>query len=129
MVSKEHFEQVRLFNWLRYNKVKHPEFEFVFAIPNGGARGGTPLQRIITGRSLKDEGVKRGVPDVFFPIPSGIYHGLFIELKAKGGRVSPEQKGYVKFLNEAGYSAVVCFGYEEAISVINTYLALKQSSV
>ena len=73
---------------------------------------------------MKAEGQRQGVPDLTLPVPSGSYHGLFIELKrVKGGRVSPEQKDWLAFLSGQGYRAEVCKGAVEAIAVINEYLA------
>ena len=74
---------------------------------------------IIRNRQL---GVKKGVPDLFYPVPSGGYHGLFIEMKAAGGRVSPDQERWIQCLNGFGYKAVVCYGWEEAKDAILGYL-------
>lgn len=89
---------------------------FMFAIPNGGARN------IITATLLKREGVKRGVPDVFLPIPRGQYHGMFIEFKTLNGRISKEQHEYAESLAESGYYCVVSFGAESALNAVKWYL-------
>ena len=89
----------------------------MFAIPNGGAR-----HRVIGGQ-MKAEGVKRGVPDVFFPVARGGYHGLFIEMKrTNGGKVSSEQQEWIIELNKNGFMTVVCHGFEKAKAVIIEYL-------
>ena len=67
-------------------------------------------------------GVKAGVPDLFYPVPLGGYHGLFIEMKANKGRPSAVQKRWLKVLNDLGYKAVVCVGWEEARDVLIEYL-------
>ena len=72
---------------------------------------------------LKATGATAGVPDLFLPVPTSQYHGLFIEMKrTKGGKVSPEQKEWLEYLNSAGYRAVVCKGFLEAKAVIESYL-------
>jgi hypothetical protein len=62
------------------------------------------------------------VPDLFFPIPSGEYHGLFIEMKAQGGRPTPDQKRWIAKLSAKGYRATVCVGADAAICEIRNYL-------
>lgn len=112
----EHAEQVTLIQWYdgRFNN------KALFAIPNGGKRHPK------VAAELKREGVRAGVPDLLLPIPSGIYHGLFIELKRQdGGRVSKEQKERIDDLNAAGYKVVVCAGFEAARAEIEAYLAAR----
>ena len=51
------------------------------------------------------------------------HHGMFIELKAdKKCYASKEQKEWVEKLNERGYYAVVCKGFDESIDQITEYL-------
>lgn len=110
-------EQRIIFSWAEYSKGANPELSLMFAIPNGGSRNR------IEAHNLKLEGVKAGVPDICLPVPSGNYHGLYIELKrTKGGVLSPAQKDYIKALTEHGYLAVVAKGATEAIKVITEYL-------
>lgn len=113
MNNEEHKEQVAVIKFCQgvdgLNKI--------FAIPNGGARN------IVTAVNLKKEGVKKGVPDLFLPLPKGKYHGLFIEMKkVNGGVVSKDQKERLAELNEDGYKAVVCNGAIEAIDVLLEYV-------
>ncbi len=115
----EHAEQVALIAWwaLACREFGIDE-SLLFAVPNGGARNP------ITGRRLKDEGVRRGVPDLMLAMPNDDHSGLFIELKKRnGGRVSEEQRHVLEELTRAGYKAVVCHGWEEAMQEILVYLA------
>ena len=99
----EHIEQVNFVNWLEFH---HKEIKF-FAVPNGEKRS------ISVGKRLKAEGVRPGVPDLWFP---GIF--LVIEMKRqKGGRVSDEQKEWIDYLDKSGYVVKVCKGCEEAKKV------------
>lgn len=99
-------------------------YELTFAIPNGGGRDSFEAM------NLKDEGQKNGVPDLMIAWPSGVYHGLFIEMKrlpseGKGKPVvSKEQKEWHEKLRGVGYACYVCYGYEEAMRTIRTYLNL-----
>ena len=113
LTPTEHLEQVTLITWYR----RTFKNELLIAIPNGGKR------HIKTALSMKLEGVSKGFPDLFLPVPSSKYHGLFIELKRqKGGIVSKEQKSWLEYLNSVGYQSTVCKGFLEAKEVIECYL-------
>ena len=94
-----------------------PELSRLFAIHNQG-HGDK-----IRGNRAKAEGVKSGVPDMMLPVPRGGYHGLFIELK-KGKRASTSetQDDWIRFLADAGYCAVVAFGWQEAAEALRSYI-------
>ena len=85
-------------------------------MPNGGAR--SPA----TGRMLKNEGVSRGVFDVFCCIPAGEYHGLWIEFKAGKNKLTLEQKEFMKHRLEDGYECAVCYAVNDAIKCLEDYL-------
>lgn len=112
----EHAHQVALFAWAALEAKNYPELRLMFAIPN--ARHCS----VITGARFKAEGVRSGVPDLFLPAVRPPRSGLMIELKRPGGIVAKEQIWWQNALNEAGYLAVVCYGWEEAKQVILTYL-------
>lgn len=116
-VPKEHEEQAQ---FIRMVDAAYPRdiAALLFAIPNGGHR------HIKTACDLKHEGVRSGVPDLFFAYPHKGYAGLFIEMKRrKGGRVSDGQKRYIELLRGQCYAAVVCRGCDEAFSALALYLA------
>ena len=113
----EHAEQVAVIQWFRY---QYPKFaKCLWAIPNGGVR------HIGTAVKLKAEGGMAGVPDLFLMIPAAEYHGLFIEMKVKGGKVSSSQKEFMNVATAMGYKAVVCYGFDEAKQAINDYFTIK----
>jgi hypothetical protein len=113
----EHGHQVALFLWSAVAKQWLPELDLMFAIPNGGERAKPVAAR------LKAEGVKRGVPDIFLPVPMGNAHGLFIELKKpKVGRVSDRQTQWASNLINKGYPVSVCYGWKEARDDLLDYL-------
>lgn len=112
----EHTEQIALFIWAAHMESQYPALECLFAIPNGGHR------HPAVGAKMKAEGVKRGVLDVFLPVPCGIYHGLWIEMKFGKGRLSKEQKWWVRKMKEQGYRVAVCYSAETAQEAIMEYL-------
>lgn len=112
----EHQEQVALFQWAGISERAYPELALLHAVPNGGSRH--PAEA----KNLKAAGVKPGVPDICLPVPRGKYHGLYIELKSQKGRPSEFQEEWISRLNQQGYMAVCCHGFEEARSAIMSYL-------
>jgi hypothetical protein len=110
----EHHEQKLVVQWF---KLQYPKYDkCLWAIPNGGAR------HIGTAIKLKAEGVQAGVPDLFLMVPKMGLHGMFIEMKIKGGRLQENQKEFMAKATSLGYMAVVCYGFEEAKKQIREYL-------
>lgn len=111
-------EQSAVIQWAKLHETRWPVLGDLFHAPNGGSRPGRE------GAKFRRLGVRRGVPDLQMPAPNyktGA-HGLFIEMKAEGGRLSPEQKAMLERLKRRGYCAEVCYGADEAISVLKAYL-------
>lgn len=117
--GSERAHQTALFCWAAIEAQNIPELTLMFAIPNGGERN------IIVATQMKAEGVKRGVPDIFLPVPRGSYSGLFIELKKVGGKVSSEQTHYLVELKRQGFACTVCVGWEQARDAILAYMNWK----
>jgi len=116
-MPKELIEQRDLMKWAELRMATLPELELLYAVPNGGARD------VITGAQMKATGTKRGVPDFCLPVARGGYHGMYLELKRRGsGVVSPKQKWWLEKLQEQGYRAVVCYGWNDARETIEDYL-------
>ena len=84
----------------------------------GGVR--TSMKQAI---KMKATGYVKGVPDLQIFEAVGNYHGLLIEIKDLKGVVSKEQKEWIKDLNDRGYFATYCKGYEATIKVIDDYFA------
>lgn len=119
------------------------------AIPNGGYRDK------ITAGKLKAEGVKRGVPDIFLPLPKWagmvaplngrstpcMWAGLYVEMKRpltmkKGtrkdlivdraaGSTSVQQDEWIGKLRNVGYGVAVAFNWREAAKQIQSYVEWK----
>ncbi len=110
----EHDEQSAFFEAVGY--MKNPALRWLHAIPNGGARN------VVVATRMKQEGVKRGVWDVFLPYPCGGYHGLYIEFKYGNNKLTPEQKEFGEYLVEHGYKTGVAHSADEALEILNSYL-------
>lgn len=112
--ASEHAHQVTLLNWF---DLTYPQYKgFIFAIPNGGFR-----HKAVAAK-LQIEGVRSGIPDLFLPVASGQYHGMFIEMKTEKGRATENQKLWIDRLLSLGYLAVVCKGWRDAANQVSEYL-------
>lgn len=117
MRDLEHQIAVALMNWWAVKcRFINLDQRLLFAIPNGGHRAWKQAVR------LKAEGVRAGVPDYFLAVSRESSPGLFLELKADGGRLSEAQKEMAAILTAQGYPVVTAKGIDEAIRALELYL-------
>ena len=116
----------------RKSKNNQPEYELQKAICRyldikynkvfyNGSAGGMRTYLSVAKR-MKATGYKSGFPDIFIYEARNGYNGLAIELKVKGNYASQNQKKVLSILNDKGYRAEVCTGYDNAVEVIDEYL-------
>ncbi len=120
MTEQQH--QIAVIQWSQQPTIreKYPELAMLFHIANERS---DKVQASI----LKKMGVKKGVPDLCLPVPSGKYHGLWIEMKTDTGRASTEQLWWISHLEANGYAAAVCYGWNRAVEVLEWYLNLERT--
>jgi len=133
VVPSEHQEQAVLFAELERRLVDCPELGLAYAIPNG------TRATMRTAKKMKAEGVKKGIPDIHLPVGRDGYLGLYVELKARPytnekGRLvrqrpSREQLSWMRLLEEQGYKAEICEGWEQALGAILRYVRSKPTKV
>ena len=87
-----------------------------FHPPNGGARDA------VTGSIMHKMGVRRGILDLWLPVPSCGYSGLVLELKAPQKYMTKEQKTWSDFLGRMGWRVWVCRSLSECIDTTTSYL-------
>ena len=102
-------EQIALITWVRLMESKYPELATIYHCPNGGHRD------IRTAAKFKAMGVKPGVWDIFLPCPAP---GLFIEMKAGKGRLTPGQVAFREALEPYGYKFAMAYSWHEAAQAI-----------
>lgn len=123
----EETEQAQLFAWFNVAKWHGISLgELCYAVPNGAQYGTDPKLRAIQAAKMARTGLKPGVPDVVVPIPSGRFHGLYVEMKRRHGHKAahtPEQRGWQARLRWLGHDVRVCEGADHAKDVITKYLA------
>lgn len=106
--------QIQCVTWF---KTQYPHLApLFFAVPNGGARSKSEAA------IMKAEGITAGVSDLILNIPASSFSQLAIEMKAQGGRQSPEQKRYQLYAQAAGVKYIICKSYEEFQAEVKTYL-------
>jgi hypothetical protein len=123
----EHDEQKALFIWAKIYEERFPQFQMLFAVPNGGFR------KLKTARDLKAEGVKAGVPDVLYPVPRRIgevgYAGLAIEMKFGKNKTTPEQEWWLGMLQVNGWRTGICYSWRDAARLIADYEGISWEKV
>ena len=108
---------------LDYCKLAYPRMHHaVVKIHNEGQRSRS------TNRLLPRLGLRAGASDLFFALPNKRYHGLWMEVKKDGWKLTTAQKEHVsrqlKFIEEMnanGYLARMIVGIDEGIALLNEY--------
>jgi hypothetical protein len=77
---------------------------------------------IVTASRLKRMGVKPGFPDLMFIGPDGIY---WLELKARGGRLSEAQGAIAAHLIASGHGYLCSSNYREIIETLKSWGVLR----
>lgn len=103
-------EQARLVAGLRRKWAQTDCQAVVFHIPNGGSRDAREAS------NLKVQGVLAGVPDLCIVLPGG--RTIWVEMKAKAGRVSLNQTGLHKLFIEMGHEVLTAYSAEEALALL-----------
>jgi hypothetical protein len=113
-------EQIAAMDWLR---AQHPHIaEHTFHI------GNERKASYYAGYIMKRMGVLAGASDLFMAWPVDPWHGLFIEVKSKVGKISDLQTKFLQRMRIVGYRAVVCYGAEEVITTMKEYIAYQGMS-
>jgi hypothetical protein len=117
MKTTEYQEQKALIQWANLHLKKYPCLEYLHASLNGIHT--TPSQAMMA----KMSGLKSGVPDLFLPVKTKEFSGLFIEMKSAKGVLSPNQKKFLAYLSSQNFKCVVAYSAKEAAESIINYLA------
>ena len=102
-------EHIALVTWLRAMETAHPVLGLAYHTPNGGYRDARQAAK------FKAMGVRAGIWDIFVPIPAP---GLWVEMKAPKGRLTPAQAKWRELLKPAGYRFEVAYSWTEAARYI-----------
>jgi hypothetical protein len=122
MKSEESRHQSAVFDILRLNEKKFPQLRWIHASMNG-ASASSPA----AAATRKRQGQKRGVADIFCPVPMNGKHGLWCELKIKPNSLSADQKLFLTAMAAYGYETHVCWNCDEVLEAIENYLEIRLS--
>lgn len=122
---KESDLQVQVADYLR---LRYPDVLF-----HSDYGSGIKLTKGQAMKQYRQNGGRRGWPDMLVAEPRNGLHGLFIELKAKGVRLKKkdgawasshleEQNEVLNKLQRKGYAAYFAVGFDEAKDIIDDYL-------
>ena len=120
-MGSEDIEQETVIRWARLSSSAWPELSLLHHIPNGGSRN---MKEAV---KLKRMGVLPGVPDLFLPVASAGYNGLYIEMKYGDGRLSQSQKDFMKQAAHFNYFCAVCYSSADAVALLQNYVDNKKA--
>lgn len=115
LVASESQIQKAYFSWVRMKALQDPRYEMIIKVPNETRGNFCWLRKMLA------EGLAKGFPDILCLHPVEPFHGMALEFKKKGGKVSKEQERWLRKLSEAGWLAQVVYNVEMAISITESY--------
>lgn len=122
-IPSEYQEQAAVIEWWSaYAPTKGIDVRLLMSIPNGSFLAGDAQKRGIQMRRLKATGLRVGVPDLLLAVTRPYFSGLWMEMKRRDGKPSPDQVEMIDLLRRQDYNAVICLGANEAIRAIRAYL-------
>lgn len=113
----EEAEQKKVIAWRNASQEREPRLRWLHSSLNGVKLGKQSAVKMHNG------GMISGIADLCLPVASGGYNGLYIELKIKPNKPSDTQVEFLEFACAQGYLCRVCWSAEEAITLIQWYLA------
>lgn len=108
----EHDIQVMVCKYLKEHKIGH------WAVPNGFVHNGDKIATARYINYMKAEGVKNGVFDITICYGNGKV--AFMEIKTPKGKPSEYQLNWLNWFEKNGYTAKICYGYEQCIEFIES---------
>jgi hypothetical protein len=129
--ATEHQIQVAVTQWRDAQAASIPALRWLHAVPNGAKlpfsrvmRHGREVRVSKQGIILKREGLVSGVLDMFWPMPRGRHHGLYLEHKAGKNKPTAEQVEFAEFAEANGYAVQVSRDPDDSIEAIMRYWRL-----
>lgn len=103
---------------VKWFDLQYPEHSrYLFHIRNGGS-----IKSAREGLKFKRMGVRKGIPDLFLSLPTDTYHGMYIELKKKGGKPSPEQLDNCRHFRIVGYEFEIIDDFDVFVKIVKLYM-------
>ena len=124
MRNNEHLIQSAFIQWVDMNISRpnhHPAFDYIFAVPNGGKRG------FKTAATMKREGQRKGVLDLWCPYPSGRFFGWICETKAGKNKPTKEQAEWLDRMVDVRWFCCVCRSTDAMIDSFEKYIGIRKA--
>lgn len=118
-VRKSRVEEQNQVAFVAWFRTQYPQYANLLTLGSFGENIGERRMA-----RLKQMGLTPGFPDLYLAFPTEHYHGLYIEMKKKNGKVTAIQKKIHELLKEQGYAVHVAYYWLEAKDVLNDYLEL-----
>jgi hypothetical protein len=109
-----------VFEWIFLHEARYPRLVDFMHVPNGGARSKGEAGK------LKAMGVRKGVSDIICHFPGAVGNGFACELKAPGGKATPEQLVYLEKARAHGWVTGICDSFEGFLTLAYLYLGVKR---
>jgi hypothetical protein len=122
MPTPESTIQINVFLWIKNNENSYDVLKTIYHTPNSFF--GTNFGVI---QHLRKMGMRKGIYDLIIPISTEKYSSLWIEIKAKKGKLSDEQKTIAELINKHSTlptKFITAYDEETAIKAIKDYLQL-----
>jgi hypothetical protein len=123
-VYREQALQIQCVSWFdrQYPKLQ----KYLMHIPNGGSRAHKinkyGRQYSPEAQRFKLMGVRAGVSDLLLAYPNVDSHGLWIEIKSEGGKLTENQKEFLNAMGAINYKYAICDKFESFVETISNYL-------
>ena len=118
-------EQAKVIAWAERAYRLHPEL-YPYLRRLHCSLNGVKLSKTQAGIA-KGQGMLRGVPDLFLPVPRCGLHGLYIEMKHGSNKPTVEQKQFLDDSHKLGFATAVCYSADEAIREIMDYYGVSDA--
>ena len=112
-------EQIAFVEYCKAKGIRVVSTQNGFKMPKAG------FNYVAYSNSLKKMGLSKGFPDLIVFALISQSDILFIEMKRlKGGTLQEEQKEWIQWLDENGYTVAVAKGADSAIRILEKYSTL-----
>ena len=110
--------QIEIVKYAGYKKLSNGYMlsDFLIKIHNEGRKNK------IAAYIDKKSGLKSGVSDLFLALPNERYHGMWIEVKKKGGKLTKNQQEWFNKMYKIDYYTCICYDVDDFIRETDEYL-------
>lgn len=106
--------------WVRDTEESIPDLKYLYHPANGGMRN------MLVAMLMRLLGVRKGTPDIHWPLPRSNYTGLWIEFKRKGEKPTSAQTDWHDWLRHNGAYVIVLTDWHTARDITLWYHGLPE---